>query len=64
MSSLIDAPKFGARTGISRHRLDALWYYIRFSDQTDEHHEGVTSVSHRWILVDNFVEACNEYRAA
>ena len=63
-SRLIDPPNFGCRTGMVRDRFDHLWSCIRFSDQTDEREEGMTSMAHRWMLVDDFVTAFNEYRAS
>ena len=64
MSSFVDAPNFGARIGMRRGGFDAIWYCIRFSEFPEERHPGITSMTYRWILVDDFVETFNDYRAA
>jgi hypothetical protein len=58
----VPAPAFG-RTGMPRHRFDAIWRYIRFSDQPDERPEEMSSEKYRWRLVDDFVDQFNNHRA-
>jgi hypothetical protein len=63
-SKLRDPPKFGEKTGMSRYRFDSLWSAIHFSDQPDTRPGGMSLEQYRWKLVDDFVEAFNNYRAA
>jgi hypothetical protein len=62
-SKYIPAPNFG-RTGMCRRRFDELWRWMRFSDQPKERPEGMTSEQYRWRLIDDFVVAFNNHRAA
>ena len=64
VSRLIDVPNFGARTGMQQGRFDAIWSCIRFSECPEERHTGITSMAHQWMLVDDFIESLNDYRAA
>ena len=64
VSHLIDPLNFGGRTGMTKNRFDEIWSCIRFSDQPEERYEGESSMAHRWKLVDDFVDAFNEYRAS
>ena len=64
VSQLIDPLNFGARPGMPRNRFDDLWSCIRFSEQLDERHPSITNMVHRWMLVDDFIEAFNNYRAS
>ena len=56
------APAFG-KTGMARNRFDELLRYIVWSEQPKERPEGMSSEKFRWLLVDGFVDAINEYRA-
>ena len=64
MSRFVDAPNFGSRTGMLQGRFYAIWYCIRFSECPEERHPGITSMAHRWMLVDDLIEAFNDYRSA
>ena len=64
VSRFVDAPNFGARKGIRQGRFYAIWSCIRFSECPEERHPGITNMAHRWMLVDGFIEAFNDYRAA
>ena len=64
ISKMLDAPRFGKKTGMSRNRFDELWSSICFSCQPDERMEGINSEQYRWMLVDDFVNAFNSFRAA
>ena len=46
-----------------RGRFDAIWSCIRFSECPEELHPGITSMAHQWMLLDDFIEAFNDYRA-
>jgi len=65
-SKHMPAPAFGARTGMSRHRLDTLWSALRSSQQRT----GVTSTDdargerYRWALINDFFCSINDHRAA
>ena len=62
ISRFVEAPKFGQKTGMSRHRFDELWQTITFSNQPAERPDEMSSEEYRWKRVDDFVEAFNEYR--
>ena len=55
------APCFG-KTGMSRNRFTELTSCMRWSDQPDVPHEGMSAEQHRWLLVDGFVERFNQHR--
>ncbi|KAL3781822.1 hypothetical protein ACHAW5_001132 [Stephanodiscus triporus] len=48
---------------MSRNRFDNIWYAIRWSHQPPEQPHGMSSEQYRWMLVDDFVDNINEYRA-
>ena len=56
------APAFG-RFGMPRARFDELWRSIRFGDQPKVRPVGMSPERYRWLLVDEFVNNFNEYRA-
>ena len=60
----VDAPNFGAITGMQRGRFDAIWYCIQFSECPEERNPGITSMDHQCMLLDDFIEAFNDYRVA
>ena len=62
VSRFVDTPNFVARTGMQLGRFDAIWYCIQFSECPEEWHTGIKSMAHRWVLVDDFIEAFNDYR--
>lgn len=62
-SKYVPAANFG-RTGMTRQRFDAIWRYIRFSDQPSVRPQGMSSEHYRWRLVDDFVTNINDHRAA
>ena len=64
MSRFVDAPNFGARTGMQRGRFDAIWCCIRFSECPEERNSGIEIMNHQWMLLDDFIEAFNDYRVA
>ena len=64
VSRFVEAPRFGEKTGMSRNRFDEIWSCIRFSEQPPERPEGVTSMDYRWMLVDDYIDAFNDYRAS
>ena len=64
VSRFIEAPKFGEKTGMSRQRFDDIWRCIRFSEQPAERPECMSSMEYRWMLVNDFIDAFNDYRAS
>ena len=50
------------RTGMSRHRFEAILSCIRFSCQLDVRPYGMSDETHRWGLVNHFVDAFNRHR--
>jgi Transposase IS4 len=54
-------PKFGTLTGMVRDCFDFLFSMIRWSFQSAELLEGMTSKKYRWMLLDNFVHEFNEH---
>ena len=64
VSRFVDAPKYGSRIGIRQGRFDAIWSCIQFSECPEERHPCITGMDHRWMLVDDFIEELNDYRAA
>ena len=63
VAKYVPLPDLG-KTGVSRKRFDQLWRYIRWSDQPSERPPHMSSEGDRWLLIDDFVERFNEYRAA
>jgi len=55
------APGFGERTGMPRHRYDALWSCLSFSAQEGDADDFEKS---RWQLITDFVASINAHRAA
>jgi len=64
VSRLIDPPNFGVRTRMSPGCFDSLLSCIRFGEQPDKRDPRITSMVHRWMLVENFVTAFNKYRSS
>jgi len=64
VSRFVEAPKFGEKTGMSRNRFDDIWRCMRFSEQPAERPEGLSSMEYRWMLVNDFIDAFNDYRAS
>lgn len=62
VSRFQNPPDF-ARTGISRNRFDEVWRCLRFSAQPCIRPEHVSAEDYRWMLVDDFVDHINTYRA-
>ena len=58
------APNFGDMTGMKRNRFDAIWKCMRYSHQPDEMPDGMNSETYRWMLIQDFVNAINNHRAA
>lgn len=56
------APAFG-KTGVASNQFDDLLRYLVWSKQPKERPDSVSSEKFRWMLVDDFVEAINKYRA-
>ena len=50
------------RTGMSRHRFEAILASIRFSEQRDEKPSWLSDQAYRWTLVDDFIQAINTHR--
>ena len=48
---------------MSRNRFDDIWYAVKWSCQPPEQPHGMLSEQYRWMLVDDFVDNINEYRA-
>jgi Transposase IS4 len=59
---LVGAPKFGEKTGFSRHCFDDLWRHLKWSYQPREKPERLSWEKYRWMLVDGHVERFNEHR--
>jgi Transposase IS4 len=59
---LVGAPKFGEKTGFSRHRFDDLWRHLRWSYQPREKPEGLSWEKYQWRLVDDHVARFNDHR--
>jgi len=61
------APAFGARTGMPRHRFDALWSALTFSQQPAG---GVPANGQSggerywWALINDFISSINVHREA
>jgi len=61
-SKHVPAPDLNS-TGMKRHRFEHIWAALRFSFQPETRPEGMSDAEHRWMLVDDFAEAFNKYRA-
>ena len=63
-SKFREAPSFGSKTGMSRDRFKLLFTNIRWSKQPRTRPEAMAHEAYRWMLVDDFVKAFNDHRAA
>ena len=64
-SQHVPAPAFGARTGMPRHRFDALWSALRFSRQPaggGPANGQSGGERYRWALIDGFISSINAHR--
>jgi len=64
VSRFVEAPKFGEKIGMSSNRFDEIWRSIRLREQPTERPEGVSSMKYRWMLVNDYIDAFNDYRAS
>ena len=65
-SKYMSAPAFGSRTGMPRHRFDALWSALTFSRQPagGPAADDPSRERYRWALVNDFIAEINRHRAA
>ena len=61
-SKYVPSANIGTRTGMSRECYDQLQQHISWSFQLSQRPEGMSSESHRWMLVDGFVQRFNDHR--
>jgi len=63
-SKHMPAPAFGSRTGMPRHRFDALWSALTFSRQPPggPASDDPSGERYRWGLVNDFITAINLHR--
>ena len=61
-SKYVPSANIGTRTGMSRERYDQLQQHMSWSFQPSHRPEGMSSESHRWMLVDGFVQCFNDHR--
>eukprot|EP00171_Calliarthron_tuberculosum_P003912 IDg3912t1 len=57
----IEAPNF-RKTVMPRKRFDDIWRDVRWSDQPEEHPEGMSNEEYRWSLIDDFITRFNDER--
>jgi Transposase IS4 len=58
----VPSPQFGIRTGMCRNRFEEIWMNLVFSAQPEERPADMSSVTYRWMLVDDFVDDFNRHR--
>jgi len=66
-SKHMPAPAFGARTGMPRHRFDALWSALTFSRQPaggGPANGQSGGERYRWALINDFISSINAHREA
>ena len=61
---MVPPPRFGTITGMSCRRFATLWQYLQWSFCPVERPVNMSSETYRWKLVDDFVAAFNQHRAA
>lgn len=61
---LVPPPAFGQRTGMPRQRFDDIWSALAFSFQPPMKPAAMSGEEYRWMLVTDFVENFNAYRAS
>ena len=61
-SKYVPAANLGTRTGMSREQYDTIQQHMAWSFQPRQRPEGMSSETHRWMLVDGFVTRFNDHR--
>jgi len=61
-SKYVPSPNIGTKTGMARARYDSLLQNMVWSFQPKVREEGMSSETHRWMLVGDFVDRINNHR--